>query len=142
MNLFTILNPTPLSAQEVASRIGADLRALTVLLDALSAMDLLVNSFFSLFPTGYGHFASPKGFLTVYPGPSQSILSMARVGVNGFSFQRLVSPPGDQRFLIGSDQRKYLSIIILFMTSSPSLRLNKFLDFYLKFTHTLKVNCP
>jgi hypothetical protein len=142
LNLFTILNPTPLSAQEVASGIGADLRALTVLPDALSVMDLLVNHFFSLFPIGYGHFASPKGFLAVYPGPSQSILSMDRVGVNGFSFQRLVSPPGDQRFLIGSDQRKYLSIIILFMTSSPSLRLNKFLDFYLKFTHTLKVNCP
>jgi predicted methyltransferase len=43
LNLFTILNPTPLSAQEVASRIGADLRALTVLLDTLSAMGLLVK---------------------------------------------------------------------------------------------------
>jgi len=43
LNLFTILNPTPLSAQEVASRIGADLRALTILLDALSAMDLLIK---------------------------------------------------------------------------------------------------
>jgi hypothetical protein len=43
LNLFTILNPTPLSAQEVASSIGADLRALTVLLDALSAMGLLVK---------------------------------------------------------------------------------------------------
>jgi predicted O-methyltransferase YrrM len=43
LNLFTILNRTPLSAQKVASRIGADLRALTVLLDALSAMGLLVK---------------------------------------------------------------------------------------------------
>ncbi len=43
LNLFTILDPAPLSAQEVASRIGADPRALTVLLDALSAMDLLVK---------------------------------------------------------------------------------------------------
>jgi hypothetical protein len=43
LNLFTILNPAPLSAQEVASRIGADLRALTVLLDALSAMGHLVK---------------------------------------------------------------------------------------------------
>jgi len=43
LNLFTILNPAPLSAQEVASRIGADPRALTVLLDALSAMGLLVK---------------------------------------------------------------------------------------------------
>ncbi|HUL37848.1 MAG TPA: methyltransferase [Thermodesulfobacteriota bacterium] len=43
LNLFTILSPVPLSAQEVASRIGADLRALTILLDALSAMGLLVK---------------------------------------------------------------------------------------------------
>jgi predicted O-methyltransferase YrrM len=43
LNLFTILVPAPLSAQEVASRIGADLRALTVLLDALSAMGLFVK---------------------------------------------------------------------------------------------------
>src|SRR4030042_1562434 len=43
LNLFTILNPTPLSAQQVASRIGADLRTLTVLLDALSAMGFLVK---------------------------------------------------------------------------------------------------
>ena len=43
LNLFTILNPAPLSAQEVASRIGADPRALIVLLDALSAMGLLVK---------------------------------------------------------------------------------------------------
>lgn len=44
LNLFTILTPAPLSAQQAASRIGADLRALTILLDALSAMGLLVKS--------------------------------------------------------------------------------------------------
>jgi SAM-dependent methyltransferase len=43
LNLFTILSQAPLSSQEVASRTGADLRALTVLLDALSAMGLLVK---------------------------------------------------------------------------------------------------
>jgi len=43
LNLFTVLNAAPLSAQEVAGRIGADLRALTVLLDALSAMGLLIK---------------------------------------------------------------------------------------------------
>ncbi len=43
LNLFSILNPVPLSAKEVSDRIGADLRALTVLLDALSAMGLLVK---------------------------------------------------------------------------------------------------
>jgi len=41
LDLFTLLNSGPLSAQEVAVRIGANLRALTVLLDALSAMGLL-----------------------------------------------------------------------------------------------------
>jgi precorrin-6B methylase 2 len=43
LNLFTILAPTPLTAQETARRIGADLRPLTILLDALSAMELLVK---------------------------------------------------------------------------------------------------
>jgi len=43
LNLFAVLNSAPLSAQEAAGRIGANLRALTVLLDALSAMGLLVK---------------------------------------------------------------------------------------------------
>ncbi len=41
LNLFTILNPAPLSAQEVADQIGGDVRALSVLLDAVAAMGLL-----------------------------------------------------------------------------------------------------
>jgi hypothetical protein len=41
LDLFTLLTPAPLPAQEVASRIGADKRGLTILLDALSAMGLL-----------------------------------------------------------------------------------------------------
>jgi hypothetical protein len=43
LNLFTILTKAPLSAQEVATRIGADRKALTVLLDALSAIGFLVK---------------------------------------------------------------------------------------------------
>jgi len=43
LNLFTLLTPVPLSAQEVTARIGADLRGLTILLDALSAMGLLAK---------------------------------------------------------------------------------------------------
>lgn len=43
LNLFTILSRAPLSAQEVSGRIGADPRAITVLLDALTAMDLLTK---------------------------------------------------------------------------------------------------
>jgi predicted O-methyltransferase YrrM len=41
LNLFTILSRSPLSAQEVSDGIGADLRAITILLDALAAMGLL-----------------------------------------------------------------------------------------------------
>lgn len=43
LNLFTLLTPVPLSAEEVAAKVDADLRALTILLDALSAMALLVK---------------------------------------------------------------------------------------------------
>ncbi len=43
LNLFTILTPTPLSIQEVARKIGGDIRALTILLDALTAMGLLTK---------------------------------------------------------------------------------------------------
>jgi len=43
LNLFTVLTPVPLSAEEVAVRVGADLRATTILLDALSAMGLLAK---------------------------------------------------------------------------------------------------
>lgn len=41
IDLFTLLAPAPLSAQEVTARIGADIRGVTILLDALSAMGLL-----------------------------------------------------------------------------------------------------
>jgi predicted O-methyltransferase YrrM len=43
LDLFTLLGPAPLPAQEVAVKIHADLRALTTLLDALTAMGLLVK---------------------------------------------------------------------------------------------------
>ncbi len=43
LDLFTLLGPVPLSAEEAAGRIHADPRALTILLDALAAMGLLVK---------------------------------------------------------------------------------------------------
>ncbi len=43
LDLFTLLGEIPRSAQDIAERIGADVRALTVLLDALSAMGLLIK---------------------------------------------------------------------------------------------------
>jgi predicted O-methyltransferase YrrM len=41
LNLFTILEKSPLSAREAAKRIGGDVQALSVLLDAVAAMGLL-----------------------------------------------------------------------------------------------------
>ena len=41
LDLFTLLTPKPLSAREVTDRVDADLRGITILLDALSAIDLL-----------------------------------------------------------------------------------------------------
>jgi predicted O-methyltransferase YrrM len=43
LNLFTLLASNPLSAEEMTVRIKGDLRTLTILLDALTAMDLLVK---------------------------------------------------------------------------------------------------
>ena len=43
LNLFTLLTPAPLAAEEIALRIKGDLRGMTILLDALTAMDLLVK---------------------------------------------------------------------------------------------------
>jgi predicted O-methyltransferase YrrM len=43
LNLFTLLASGPLSAEEVAARIETNLRALTIVLDALAAMELLVK---------------------------------------------------------------------------------------------------
>jgi predicted O-methyltransferase YrrM len=43
LGLFDLLTTQPLSVDEVAARIGANLRGLTILLDALAAMGLLVK---------------------------------------------------------------------------------------------------
>jgi len=48
LDLFTLLTPKPLSAREVTDRVGAnfegaDLRGITILLDALSAIGLLIK---------------------------------------------------------------------------------------------------
>ena len=43
LNLFTILQKTPLSAREVAEKTGGDIRALSAVMDAVAAMGLLVK---------------------------------------------------------------------------------------------------
>jgi len=69
LNLFTLLASKPLSAEEVASRTGANLRALTILLDALAAMELLVKQ--------EGRYSSPPAISSLLSekGP-ESILPM------------------------------------------------------------------
>jgi len=69
LNLFTLLTSEPLSAEEVASRTGANPRALTILLDALAAMELLVKQ--------EGRYSSPRAISSLLSekGP-ESILPM------------------------------------------------------------------
>jgi predicted O-methyltransferase YrrM len=43
LNLFSLLSPRPLAATEVAERLPGNLRAVTILLDALAAMGFLVK---------------------------------------------------------------------------------------------------
>ncbi len=43
LDLFTLLTPKPLSAQEITTRLQVDPRGITILLDALSAMGLLTK---------------------------------------------------------------------------------------------------
>ncbi len=43
LDLFTLTAAAPLTAEQIAERIGADRRALTILLDALAAMGLLIK---------------------------------------------------------------------------------------------------
>jgi hypothetical protein len=43
LNLFTILQESPLSGKEAAEKTGCDVRALSILLDAITAMGLLVK---------------------------------------------------------------------------------------------------
>ncbi|MRR15048.1 MAG: methyltransferase domain-containing protein [Deltaproteobacteria bacterium] len=43
LNLFSLLDRAPATARDLADRLHADLRGLTILLDALAAMDLIVK---------------------------------------------------------------------------------------------------
>jgi predicted O-methyltransferase YrrM len=69
LNLFTALTPVPLSAQQVASKIKADTRSLTILLDALSAMGLLAKR-------GQAYQCSPSVSRFLSADGSDSVLSM------------------------------------------------------------------
>jgi predicted O-methyltransferase YrrM len=71
LDLFSALAPAPLAAVQLARTLQCDLRALTILLDALVALRLLEKS--------GGNYALPDGlkaFLT--PDGNQSILAMAQ----------------------------------------------------------------
>ena len=70
LDLFSALAPAPLGAVELAHTLGYDLRALTILLDALVGLRLLekAGSHYSL-PAGMNAYLTPEG--------EQSILAMA-----------------------------------------------------------------
>jgi predicted O-methyltransferase YrrM len=70
LNLFTILAESPLTAGEVSDRINADPHALSMLLDALAAMDLLIKQNKSYLCEG-----DAARFLSDGPG---SVLPMVR----------------------------------------------------------------
>ena len=71
LDLFSALAPAPLTAANLARTLQCDLRALTILLDALAALRLLEKS-----EGNYALPASLKAFLT--PDGAQSILAMSQ----------------------------------------------------------------
>jgi SAM-dependent methyltransferase len=77
LNLFTILEKTPLSAREAAEKIGGDVRALSMLLDAVVAMGLLSKRGAMYQCDGaVAHFLSESSPDTILP----MILHMASLG--------------------------------------------------------------
>lgn len=69
LDLFTYTAEQPQSAVDLAQRIGADVRALTVLLDALAAMGLLIK-------TDGRYSACPAAALYLTRGGHQSVLPL------------------------------------------------------------------
>ncbi len=70
MNLFSLLKVTPLTAEEIAAKTGSNLRALTMVLDALVAMELLVKE-----AAGAYRCSNPDALSDDSPG---SVLPMVR----------------------------------------------------------------
>ena len=75
LDLFGSLAPHPLSAEALARRIRCDLRGLTILLDALTALRLLTKT--------DGHYALPAGLADLLALDSpQTVLAMAQHQAN------------------------------------------------------------
>jgi SAM-dependent methyltransferase len=87
LDLFTLLTPVPLPAEEVAARIGADLRAVTILLDALAAMGFLVKQAGKYHcPPSISPFLSAEASNSILP----MILHMAHVWEQWAGLTRIV----------------------------------------------------
>jgi len=68
LDLFTLLEAAPLSAEEIANKTGADLRALTALVDALAAMGLLAKTEAGYScPPGVAHWLGGHSPKTILP---------------------------------------------------------------------------
>ena len=70
LDLFTLLATVPLTAKQITDRIQADLRALTIVLDALAAMGLLIKKKQEAYQT------EPLAAALLSVGGSESILPM------------------------------------------------------------------
>lgn len=76
LNLFTLLAGAPGTAESLADRLHADLRGLTILLDALAAMDLIVKREDGAYQT------SPEAAAFLNDKSPRSVLPMVRHAVH------------------------------------------------------------
>ena len=70
LNLFTLLDEAPSTAENLAGRLHADLRGLTIILDALSAMGLMIKE------PGDAYRSSPDVAACLSDSSPHSVLSM------------------------------------------------------------------
>jgi hypothetical protein len=75
LDLFTLVANTPLSAKQIAEQIGADLRALTIVVDALAAMGLLIKQ-------GETYLTEPSAARLLAAGGPESVLPMIQHSLN------------------------------------------------------------
>ena len=77
MDVFTLLEKNPMSAQEIADRLSTTLRGITILLDAVVSMGLLEKK--------EGKYYCPDEVASVLSGNAEtSMLPMARLAIGGW----------------------------------------------------------
>ena len=101
LDLFTHLTPRFLSAKELAGKLGVDLRGLTILLDALSAMNLLVKEDETYHcPSSISNLLSSNAPGSILPW----VLHMASVWKRWSSLTGIVQEPRSRERFLGPSQ--------------------------------------